>query len=188
MSTTDSPDCKALTPRQRAWLSHLEAWREQGGTLKTYASVHDLSVSGLYTARRLLEQRGVWTSRAKSVTRKSTTPKLIPVRLTSVLPAPAALRVVLPSGAASGTESVGGALTAPPNRQAYSSSSAAIAIARAHLKYLLCAISEMVLMLKASLRSLASFWPARFLRTTDYWRTARSDSSVDWLMNSLGVR
>jgi len=99
MSTTDSPDCKALTARQRAWLSHLEAWREQGGTLKAYASAHDLSVSGLYTARRLLEQRGIWTSRAKSVRRKSTTPKLIPVRLTSVLPAPAALRVVLPSGA-----------------------------------------------------------------------------------------
>lgn len=31
-------------------------------------------------------------------------------------------------------------------------------------------------------------WLARFLRPTDCWRAAPSGSSVDWLMNSLGVR
>jgi len=31
-------------------------------------------------------------------------------------------------------------------------------------------------------------WPAGFLRTIDYWRTAPSGSLVDWLMNSLGVK
>ena len=99
MSTTESGNCNPLTARQREWLTHLEAWREQGGTLKAYASAHDLSVSGLYTARRLLEQRGLWSPPAKGVTRRPSAPNLIPIRLTPASPAPATLRVVLPTGA-----------------------------------------------------------------------------------------
>lgn len=98
MSTTEAPDCRALTACQRAWLTHLEAWREQGGSLKSYASAHDLSVSGLYTARRILEQRGVWRSQARRDTHKARTPRLVPVRLTPASPAPAMFRVVLPTG------------------------------------------------------------------------------------------
>ncbi len=98
MSNTQASPIKSLTARQREWLSHLEAWRERGGTLKAYASANELSVSGLYSARRVLEQHGVWPSRARNETREVTPPKLVPVRLTSVLPVPAMYRLVLPSG------------------------------------------------------------------------------------------
>ena len=100
MSRKDVSRSKSLSACQREWLSHLEAWREQGGTLKAYALRHDLSVSGLYTARGLLERRGAWKSRGKTGTARATTPpKLVPVRLTAArTPAPARFRVVLPSG------------------------------------------------------------------------------------------
>ena len=99
MSRTEPSRNKPLTARQREWLSHLEAWREQGGTLKAYAREHALSVSGLYTARRQLERRGAWKSPAKTGAQRADPPKLLPVRLTAMPPTPAMVRLMLPNGA-----------------------------------------------------------------------------------------
>jgi len=86
---------KPLTPRQREWLGHLRAWRERGGSLKAYALAHELSLSGLYTARRSLTQRGVWQRGAGPAPGAGSTPTLVPVRL---LPGPSLFRVLLPNG------------------------------------------------------------------------------------------
>jgi hypothetical protein len=40
MSTTEASQSKSLTARQREWLSHVEAWGEQGETLKACALNH----------------------------------------------------------------------------------------------------------------------------------------------------
>ena len=98
MSSTELSPSKPLTARQREWLSHLESWREQGGTLKAYAKEHALSVSGLYSARRQLERRGAWRSSAKTGSPRTDRPKLLPVRLTSMPPTPTMFRVTLPNG------------------------------------------------------------------------------------------
>ena len=90
---------KSLTPRLREWLEHLRAWREQGGSLRAYALANELSVSGLYTARRVLAKRGAWPDRSEQ-TLDSPAPKLVPVQVTSLLAAaPSPFRVLLPNGA-----------------------------------------------------------------------------------------
>ena len=61
----EAPLHESLTARQREWLSHLEACREQGGTLKAYALAHELSLGALYRARRVLERRGMWNARMR---------------------------------------------------------------------------------------------------------------------------
>ena len=48
-----------LTERQRYWLAHLEACEESGETTKSYASLHGLSVSMMYSWRKELTVRGV---------------------------------------------------------------------------------------------------------------------------------
>lgn len=90
----------SLTARQQEWLTHLEAWRERGGTLKAYALEHGLSLGALYSARRALEQRGAWRGRSSRERCPSTPPKLLPVRVSAVAPTSSAvmLRVMLPSG------------------------------------------------------------------------------------------
>lgn len=80
-----------LTSGQRAWLEHLNAWREQGGSLKAYAAAHDLSISALYTARRLLVRGGAWPGRVAA----APPPTFLAVR---VRPSATPLRVVLPNG------------------------------------------------------------------------------------------
>ena len=77
------------TPRQRFWLEHLKACREQGLSRKAYARAHDLSVSALYTANSALKRQALSTERAAPA------PKLVPVRLA---PAPAMVRVLLANG------------------------------------------------------------------------------------------
>ena len=79
----------ARTPRQRFWLEHLKACREQGLSLKAYARNHNLSVSALYTANSALKRR------ATSIAPNTPAPKLVPVRLA---PAPAMVRVLLANG------------------------------------------------------------------------------------------
>ena len=79
----------ARTPRQRFWLEHLNACREQGLSLKAYARTHNLSVSALYAAKSALKQRGTSTSPGAPA------PKLVPVRLA---PAASMIRVLLPNG------------------------------------------------------------------------------------------
>lgn len=83
----------ALTRRQRFWLEHLEACREQRMSLKAYAREHDLSVSALYAAKALLKRRGA--TGGADQTRPAAT--LVPVRL-SPTPAVALVRVLLPNG------------------------------------------------------------------------------------------
>jgi hypothetical protein len=89
-----------LTARQQEWLSHLEAWRSRGGTLKAYALEHGLSPGALYNARRALEQRGAWRARPSRKRHRASPPKLLPVRMRTVAPTSsgAMLRVMLPSG------------------------------------------------------------------------------------------
>lgn len=79
----------ARTPRQRFWLEHLNACREQGLSLKAYARAHDLSLAALYAAKAALKRRDTWTEPGKPA------PKLVPVRMA---PAAAMARVVLPNG------------------------------------------------------------------------------------------
>ncbi len=79
----------ARTPRQRFWLEHLNACREQGLSLKAYARTHNLSVSALYTANSALKRR------AFSTEPTAPAPKLVPVRLA---PAAVMVRVLLPNG------------------------------------------------------------------------------------------
>ena len=77
------------TARQRFWLEHLNACREQGVSLKDYARAHDLSVVALYAAKSALKRRGTSTPPAVPA------PKLVPVRLA---PAASMVRVLLPNG------------------------------------------------------------------------------------------
>ncbi len=79
----------ARTPRQRFWLEHLKACREQGLSLKAYARNHNLSVSALYTANSALKRR------ATSIAPNTSAPKLVPVRLAS---GSSMVRVSLPNG------------------------------------------------------------------------------------------
>ena len=83
----------ALTRRQRFWLEHLDACREQRKSLKAYAREHDLSVSALYAAKASLKRRGAVDGAARS--RPAAT--LVPVRLSST-PAVTLVRVLLPNG------------------------------------------------------------------------------------------
>lgn len=96
MSTEISPS-KSLTQRQQEWLGHLRSWRHQGGSLKVYAQTHGLSLSGLYTAKRFLTQRGVWRGQPSKAPDPQA-PTLVPVRLTSGPSASSMFRVVLPNG------------------------------------------------------------------------------------------
>jgi hypothetical protein len=48
-----------LSERQGYWLEHLRACDASGESIKAYAQRHDLSVHGLYAARKRLRQLGV---------------------------------------------------------------------------------------------------------------------------------
>jgi hypothetical protein len=96
----EAPLHESLTARQREWLSHLEAWRAQGGTLKAYALAHGLSLGALYRARRVLERRGMWNARMRRDVDPPSPPKLVPVCLSAAPTASATFRVVLPNGVA----------------------------------------------------------------------------------------
>ena len=98
MSTTVGSESVSLTTRQREWLAHLAAWREQGGTLKDYATAHDLPIRGLYTARRLLMQRGAWPPSQRKRAPRANRPTLIPLRMNPMPAPPAMFRIVLPNG------------------------------------------------------------------------------------------
>jgi len=50
-----------LTERQQYWLDHIQACEESGDTTKAYAEVHGLSVSMMYSWRKELTMRGVWS-------------------------------------------------------------------------------------------------------------------------------
>ncbi len=75
--------------RDRFWLDHLRACREQRQTLKAYAQEHGLSVSALYNAHSTLKRRGVLTEPAPAA------PTFVPVHLST---GSAAFRVHLPNG------------------------------------------------------------------------------------------
>jgi len=50
-----------LTERQQYWLEHIQACEELGETTKAYAELHGLSVSMMYSWRKELTIRGVYT-------------------------------------------------------------------------------------------------------------------------------
>ena len=91
------PSLESLTVSQRAWLEHLSACRKQGGSLKEYAQAHSLSLSGLYTAKRVLTKLGVW-QRSVARAAKRSAPTLVPVRLKAAAAMATMFRVVLPNG------------------------------------------------------------------------------------------
>jgi len=62
--TEDVSLSPSLTASQLQWLEHLKTWQEQGVTLKNYALTHGLSLSGLYTAKRVFKRRGIWRGRS----------------------------------------------------------------------------------------------------------------------------
>jgi hypothetical protein len=53
-----------LTERQRYWRDHLAACEASGQTTKAYAKAHGLSISMMYSWRRKLVRRGVWSKRS----------------------------------------------------------------------------------------------------------------------------
>ena len=55
-----------LTKRQAHWAMHLRACAASGLTSKAYAEKHQLSIHGLYQARKELRRREVLASPAKS--------------------------------------------------------------------------------------------------------------------------
>ena len=50
-----------LTERQQYWLDHIQACEELGETTKAYAEQHGLSVSMMYSWRKELTTRGVYS-------------------------------------------------------------------------------------------------------------------------------
>ena len=50
-----------LTERQQYWLDHLQGCEELGETTKAYAELHGLSVSMMYSWRKELTIRGVYS-------------------------------------------------------------------------------------------------------------------------------
>lgn len=86
-----SSSSQACTPRQRFWLEHLEACREQGGSLKAYALAHGLSPGALYAAKSDLRRRGLLPGSTLPVP----VAKLLPVHIARTAPM---FRVVLPNG------------------------------------------------------------------------------------------
>ena len=98
MTETTSPTpSPPLTASQRQWLDHLETWQEQDVTLKAYALTHGLSVSGLYTAKRLFKRRGIWRGREGNRSSRSRA-ELVRVRVTPARATPTMFRVHLPNG------------------------------------------------------------------------------------------
>jgi hypothetical protein len=78
------PTGKSRDERREFWQMHLRAWATGGGTLKAYAEAHGLSVRSLYGARSRLE-RG---PRSRAVAHDATSPRFVPVRVTSTAAAP----------------------------------------------------------------------------------------------------
>ena len=104
--TEDVSRSPSLTTSQLQWLEHLKNWQEQDVTLKNYALTHGLSLSGLYTAKRVFKRRGIWRGREVSKGNRPK-PKLVPVRVAqspampsmpSVPAMPSTFRVHLPNG------------------------------------------------------------------------------------------
>jgi len=82
---------EARTRRQQFWLEHLEACREQGSSLKSYALAHGLSPGALYAAKSNLKRRGSWSASKLPVP----SPTLLPVHIAR---GTAMFRVHLPNG------------------------------------------------------------------------------------------
>ena len=90
MENHSSP-LQARTPRQRSWLEHLEACREQGSSHKAYAIAHGLSRGALYAAKSDLKRRKALSASALPVP----APKLFPVHIARAAPMS---RALLPNG------------------------------------------------------------------------------------------
>ena len=84
-----------LTERQRYWLEHLEACERSGETTKAYAKAHGLSPSMMYSWRKELTIRGVWSRRC-GMSRPSTFDRVEVVGEAS--PLLSTWRIVLPNG------------------------------------------------------------------------------------------
>ena len=89
--SSHSSAAPACTARQRFWLEHLEACREQGSSLKAYALTHGLSPRALYAAKSDLRRRGLLSTSTLPVP----APKLLPVHIARTA---SVFRVVLPNG------------------------------------------------------------------------------------------
>ncbi len=79
--------------REGYWLAHLEACERGGQTTKAYAHEHGLSVSMMYSWRKKLTARGLWTR--ESGPRTVSTFERFEVADTAM---PMAWHIVLPNG------------------------------------------------------------------------------------------
>jgi hypothetical protein len=73
-------------------LEHLRRWREQGGTLKAYATANGLSVSALYAAKSSYERTST-----KPASGSLTQTTLLPVRVATQR-RQESIRISLPNG------------------------------------------------------------------------------------------
>ena len=79
----------ALSERQRHWLEHVRECEESGQTTKAYAEAHSLSTSALYTWRKRLAERGLWSSRGSRFER---------VQVSALTRSSSEWRITLPNG------------------------------------------------------------------------------------------
>ncbi len=50
---------KELTPRQRYWLGHVQAWKASGNTMSAYAEDQGFAVRAMYDGKKALVRKGV---------------------------------------------------------------------------------------------------------------------------------
>ena len=88
-----------LTDRDRSWLRHHRACEQSGLTAKAYAKQHQLSIQGLYQARKRLRSLGVLTAAAEPPSKTGPRPGSGFARVDLSAAASPRYRVRLPNGA-----------------------------------------------------------------------------------------
>ena len=83
-----------LTERQQYWLDHLQACEELGETTKAYAELHGLSVSMMYSWRKELTIRGVYSRQSSG----SCSPRFDRVQVIESKIPTGTWRITLPNG------------------------------------------------------------------------------------------
>lgn len=81
-----------LTSRQQRWLTHIEAWEKSGGSMKDYATVHNLPIKEFYHWKRWFGDKGWLSSNQKKK------PRFKQIKVVPDDPTSPVLRVTLPNG------------------------------------------------------------------------------------------
>ena len=83
-----------LTERQQYWLDHIQACEALGETTKAYAELHGLSVSMMYSWRKELTIRGVYSRQSSG----SRSPRFDRVEVMESKTPTGTWRITLPNG------------------------------------------------------------------------------------------